>query len=141
MPALATLAAEQGTKVDIVVRPINLTTRTIGQTIAVIAAMASEQRDNPQLLRQNPDSAFVRNDTLRGTPVEVLRYAKRTVLWLATDDGRMLRFEGNNEAGTRPLVFDALQRGPQTVADPPSDGQVSLDQVQVIYDAAIASAG
>ena len=84
-------------------------------------------------------SAFVRTDTLRDTPVVVLRYGTSSVYWLAADDGRMLRFESNNTVGDRPVVVDVLGFREITVDGPPVDQVVDVADIADAYDAALAT--
>ena len=113
--------------------------RQLDQTLALLTGLASQQRDNPLLVQQEPGSAFVRTDTLRDTPVVVLRYGTSSVYWLAADDGRMLRFESNNTVGDRPVVVDVLGFREITVDGPPVDQVVDVADIADAYDAALAT--
>ena len=113
--------------------------RQLDQTLALLTGLASQQRDNPLLVQQEPGSAFVRTDTLRDTPVVVLRYGTSSVYWLAADDGRMLRFESNNTVGDRPVVVDVLAFREITVDGPPVDQVVDVADIADAYDAALAT--
>jgi hypothetical protein len=116
-----------------VVRPADPTGRQLDRLIALVMALASEQADNALLIQQTAGSAFLRTDDLRATPVEVLRYGTRNLYWLALDDGRLLRFEGNAGAGTAPTVIDLMAFGPVSVNAPPVDALVPVDQVAPWY--------
>ena len=61
---------------------------------------------------------FLRDDALRGVDVQVLRYGKRNVFWIAEDTGLLLRFEGSNELGNQPILIDFREHGPQDVSFP-----------------------
>jgi hypothetical protein len=139
---LTTLLAQTGLEsVAFVARPVDLERRDLDQTLALVTGLASEQRDNPLLIAQTDGSGFLRADTLRDAEVSVLRYGPLTTYWLAEDDGRMLRFEGNNTPGTRPVVIDLLALGARTIAGPPANQVVDVSEVQELYDAAVAAPG
>jgi len=138
---LDVILAETGRgAIRFVARPVD-TTRYLDEVIGTVAGLASEQRDNPQLIQQNEDSEFVREDILRDVPTNVLRYGALTTYWLAKDDGRMLRLEGNNSLGTRPLVCEILTLGPQTIQGPRVDEVVDVADIQAIYDGFVAVDG
>jgi hypothetical protein len=107
--------------------------RDLDRAIAIVAGLASEQRDNPLLIQQETGSSFVRNDTLRGVEVEVLRYGTRNLYWIDAATGLLLRFEGNSAAGGQPVVVDILQRGPQTITGPIATDVVGIDLVRDFY--------
>ena len=122
-----------------VVRDPDPVGRQLDQALALVTALAAEQRDNPLLIEQEPGSAFVRTDTLRDVPVVVLRYGERAVYWLAADDGRLLRFESDNETNTRPVVFDVMAFSDVTIDGPPVDQIVDVADLGDLYDAALAT--
>jgi len=122
-----------------VVRDPDPVGRQLDQTLALVTGLASEQRDNPVLIEQEPGSAFVRTDTLRGTDVVVLRYGQAATYWLAADDGRMLRFESDNSTGTRPVVFDVLEFREVTIDGPPVELITDVADLGDIYPAALAT--
>ena len=122
-----------------VVRDPDPVGRQLDQALALVTALAAEQRDNPLLIEQEPGSAFVRTDTLRDVPVVVLRYGERAVYWLAADDGRLLRFESDNETNTRPVVFDVMAFSDVTIDGPPVDQIVDVADLGELYDAALAT--
>lgn len=122
-----------------VVREPDPTGRQLDQALALVTALAAEQRDNPLLIEQEPGSAFVRTDTLRDVPVVVLRYGERAVYWLAADDGRLVRFESDNETNTRPVVFDVLAFSDVAIDGPPVDQIVDVADLGDLYDAALAT--
>ena len=98
-----------------------------------------EQHDNPLLIKQTEGSGFLRADELQGVPADVLRYGPLTTYWLASDDGRMLRFEGNNTPGTRPVVIELLSFGSQAIEPPPSDQIVDASEIQELYDGVVSA--
>jgi hypothetical protein len=136
----AVLAQTGRDGITFVARPVD-TSRYLDEVIASVAGVASQQRDNPQLLQQSEESEYLREDVLRDVPVTVLRYDKLTTYWLAADDGRMLRLEGNNTPGTRPLVLDILTQGPQTIDGPAVDAVIGVEEIQDIYDGFVAADG
>lgn len=98
---------------------------TMDALVAVVAALASESRENPLLLQQN-GVQLERRDTLGTTPVEVFLYGDRTRIWVEEGTPHLMRFEGNNSSGNRPLVVDLTNPGPRELALPP--GSVVLDE-------------
>ena len=100
-----------------IVRKPNMN-RRIDQVISIIMGLAAEQPENSQLILQKPGSVFLRDDALRGVDVQVLRYGKRNVFWIAEDTGLLLRFEGSNELGNQPILIDFREHGPQDVSFP-----------------------
>jgi hypothetical protein len=137
--ALNALLAQSGRPgVSFVVRDPAPDTRPLDQAVALVTGLSAEQRDNPLLIAQTEGSAYVRTDTLRDTPVVVLRYGDRATYWLAADDHRLLRFESDNATRTRPVVVDVLAFGAQQIAGPPVDAVVDVAEVRDQYDAAVA---
>jgi hypothetical protein len=102
--------------------------RTLDSLVAVVAALASESRENPLLLQQN-GVQLERRDTLGSTPVEVFLYGDRTRLWVEEGTSHMLRFEGNNSTGNRPVIVDLTDPGPRELVLP--EGAVVLDESEL----------
>jgi hypothetical protein len=107
--------------------------RDLDRVIALVAALASEQRDNPLLIQQAAGSAFLRTDTLRGVDVLVLRFGTRNVYWVDSATGELMRFEGNSASGMQPVVIDILTRGSQTITGPAATDVVGIDLVREFY--------
>ncbi len=116
---LAGLGFPQGAWIS---RPVDQR-RRIDQVIAVVTGLAVARPENAVLIQQVAGSAFLRIDTLRGKEVEVVRYGERSIYWIDPASGRMLRFEGNNSAGTLPVVVDFGQEIADQVV-PPAGAQV-----------------
>jgi len=110
-------------------------TRQLDRLIGLIVGLASEQPDNALLVQQKEGSEFMRNDTLRDTSVEVLRYGNRNIYWLDAANGSMLRFEGNSAAGNAPVVIDILERKAVDAPRPVESDVVPVDQVAEAYAA------
>jgi len=104
----------------VLVRAPNMNLR-LDQMLGVITGLATQQPENAQLILQNPTAEFVRNDTLSGSDVMVLRYGERSLYWVATDSQRLMRFEGNNKNGTLPIIIDFPEAGERTVDFPAED--------------------
>jgi hypothetical protein len=102
--------------------------RRIDQVIAVVTGLATKRPENAVLIRQEEGSSFMRNDTLRGTAVEVLRYGQRSIFWIDVATGRMLRFEGNDTEGTLPIIVDFLPHITTAITPPGPEDVVSLDE-------------
>ena len=116
-----------------VARPPEPATKQIDRLLAILIGLALEQPENAILLQQTEGSAFLRDDVLRGQDAEVLRYGTRNVYWLATDDGTMLRFEGNSSGGNAPTVIDFLELGPVDVPRPVAKDVVPASAIPEIY--------
>lgn len=119
---LAGLGLPQGAWIS---RPVDQR-RRIDQVIAVVTGLAASRPENAVLIQQQAGSVFLRSDTLRGTEVEVVRYGERSIYWIDPLNGRMLRFEGNNTAGTLPIIVDFRQEGAGLVTPPSAEDVVSV---------------
>jgi len=106
--------------------------RRLDQVIAIVTGLAAEVRDNAQLIMQTEGSAFVRTDTLRGRPVDVLRYGTRNLYWIDAETGDMLRLEATSKDGSIPTVVDILQRGEVDVPEPDT-GVVEASAIDELY--------
>lgn len=115
-------------------RPPATSTRQIDRAIAIVMALASEERQNPVLIQQEDGSAYLRDDTLRDSDVEVLRYGQRNQYWLSVDDATLMRFDGNSANGSAPIVVDLLQRGVQDIPRPADAEVLAIDAVPEIYE-------
>jgi hypothetical protein len=107
--------------------------RRLDQIIAIITAMANERAENASLITQQPGSAYLREDSLRGRPVTVLRYGQRNLYWIDAESGDLLRLEGVSREGSLPLVIDILERGPREIPLPDPGQVVSVDAVAGPY--------
>jgi hypothetical protein len=114
--------------------------RLLDRALAIVVGLASTQRENPQLLMQKVGSAYVREDTLRSTAVTVLRFGERNLYWMDAATKKMLRFEGNAQAGSAPTIIDLLSRGTQTIDFPAQDEAIEVSAMQELYDALRAGA-
>lgn len=108
------------------------TERRLDQVIAIVTGLAAEVRDNAQLIMQTEGSAFVRTDTLRGRPVEVVRYGTRNLYWIDAETGDMLRLEATSKDGSMPTIVDILQRGAVDVTRP-DGGVVEVAEIEELY--------
>lgn len=112
------VAEQRITGAPFVLRGVDTSQRTADRLIAIVLGLATERPDNAQLMLQKPEAGFVRRDVLRGVDVVVLRYSERTLLWIDSDSGALLRFEGNDRQGTAPVVVDLIALGPVEVELP-----------------------
>jgi hypothetical protein len=139
-PTLNALAKTLGRgDFDWVARPATESNRELDAALAIVTGLASQQRDNPQLFGSKAGSAFLRTDTLRETPVEVLRFGERVIFWVSTTDGTMMRLESNSENGLRPRVVDILTRGTQTIREPEPSRVVDVALLNELYEADTSS--
>ena len=101
-----------------VARPVDVESRRLDVLISTLMGMGMEQPENAVLIRQKEGSAHVRDDELRGTKVEVLRYGDRLTMWIDPLTGDLMRFEGTNSRRTFPIIIDILRIGKVRIADP-----------------------
>lgn len=106
------------TGVNYVAREIDLKARRLDVLLSAVMGMGMEQPENAVLVRQKEGSAHLRDDELRGTKVQVLRYGDRLALWIDPVTGDLLRFEGTNAARTFPIIIDILSKGPRSIDGP-----------------------
>lgn len=109
---------------EYVARAPSPATRTIDRLVAVVAALAGQQRDNPLLIQQTPGSASFGVQTLGGRDVEVLRFGDENRYWLDAETGELVRFEQPPSADRDAFVLDFTDRGPQSVILPPIDATI-----------------
>ena len=139
VPSLTALAERLGEpRADFYVRPPDVVNRHLDAMIQLLTSLGSEQRDNAVLISQQPGTAWMRSDTIPTTnePVDVLRYGQHTIYWLAADGVTLLRFEGNNSAGTRPVLIDLRDHGPRTIEFPQREDAIETALVAELYAAA-----
>lgn len=116
----------------LIARVPNLDLR-IDQVLAILSGLASEQRDNAQLILQTEGSAFLRDDSLRGRAAHVYRYGTRNIYWVDSETGEMLRLEATSAKGGLPTVVDIIERKSVTVPEPPSSRVVRASDIGELY--------
>jgi hypothetical protein len=122
----AILAATK-VKDPVLVRRPETTRRRLDQVIAVLTGLAAEQAENAQLVLQMEGSAFLRTDELRGRAVDVMRYGQRSIFWIDSENGRMLRFEGTNKLGNQPIIVDIVKHEAQKIQLPPEKNLIVVE--------------
>lgn len=139
LPVLNDLLVARGqTGVEFVARPPDADGRQIDRAIALLVGLASEAPDNPVLVQQKQGSAFLRDDVLRGESVQVLRFGDRTIYWLDSN-GSMVRFEGNSESLSAPIIIDVIERGAPSFQYPDPGSIILIDAVREMYDALLGA--
>ena len=115
-------------------RPMDTSAYQLDGLLGVVFGLATQQRDNPELISQS-GAKWLRHDNLRGTPVDVFEYSPKSRFWIEQGGTRLLRFEGNNDTLTRPIVIDVTELGKVTV--PPFDDAdvVTPQALNGLYDA------
>ena len=109
-PALDEAIAARGIKQgSYLMRSADLQHRRLDMLISIVTKLAMKTPENAQLIRQKEGTAYLRDDILRGTKVQVLRYGNNVILWIDPETGNLLRFEGRNSAGTLPVIVDILE--------------------------------
>lgn len=107
--------------------------RRLDQMLEVVTALATAKRENPLLLQQRTQATFIREDTLRGTPVWLLRYGPRTIVWVNPKTGQMLRFESSNKDRTAPIVVDIEPNRTVRIRPPRPEYVVSAQALGDVY--------
>jgi hypothetical protein len=130
------LAAIDLPSVRFIARPPDSERRLLDRTIGILVSLASTERDNALLIQQKEGSLFLRSDVLRGQKVFVLRYGKSLRYWVDQSTSELLRFEGDSNSGTAPIVIDFMAFGQRTIAQPPQDSVVAVSEISELYDAA-----
>jgi hypothetical protein len=109
-PALDAVLGEKGiTPGSYLLRAADVQHRRLDMLIGILTGLALKVPENAQLIRQKEGTAFLREDSLRNTKVDVLRYGQNVILWIDPETGNLLRFEGRNSAGTLPVIVDILE--------------------------------
>ena len=138
LPALTALAGQVGEpSVEFYVRAPDTENRHLDAMIQLVTSLGAEQRDNAVLIAQQPRTAWLRADTMpsTGAAVDVLRYGERTIYWMEAGGVTLLRFEGNNSVGTRPVLVDLRDHGPRTIEFPPATDVIETSRVAELYAA------
>jgi hypothetical protein len=121
LPGLTEAVAAKGRPgVKYVSRPLT-TSSPQDVVLNLLLGTASQQRENPALIQQGTeqgDSAFLRTDTLRNTPVDVYRFGKKTTYWVGRDDGVLMRFEATLAIAPGVTVIDFLEHKPVSIPGP-----------------------
>jgi len=115
------------------------TGRQIDGLLGLVLGLASEQRDNPQLVQQTETALFVRTDTVRDQPVSVMRY-DGSEFWLDAT-GTILRYNATTSDGNRPVTIDFLTLAVQEVSPPQANTVIPYENVSVAYDALMLAPG
>ena len=133
IPSLVALAEEQDMGGFLwVARAADVDTYRVDSQLAILRALASDVRENPQLLRQN-GVTWERDDTLNEVAVEVFQYGDSTRFWVQKGTTRLVRFEGNSSDGTNPVVIDLSDPGERTIDLPTLDETVAIQDVAELY--------
>lgn len=139
IPSLVALAEDQGTGgFRWVARAVDTETYRVDSQLAILRALSSDVRENPQLLRQN-GVTWVRDDALNGVEVEVFQYGESTRFWVQKGTTRLLRFEGNNSDGNNPVIIDFSDPGARTIALPALDETIAVQEIAELYALARAT--
>lgn len=139
-PALTrTLATMGKTNIEFFARRPDKTNRLLDRVIAVLVGLAAPERENALLVQQADGSAFMRSDELRGREVSVLRYGRNLRYWIDPAKTELVRFEGDSDSGTAPVVVDVLAVGQRTIEAPASDSVIDASTIRELYEASLDS--
>ena len=87
-----------------------------------VNALASTQRDNPQLLQfgdpKNAAAEFLRTDTVNGVPVEVFTQGGKVRFWVTIDTGMLAKVDADLGGFAGPTVITFAKVGPIDLASP-----------------------
>jgi hypothetical protein len=132
IPGLTEAVAAKGRPgVNFVSRPLT-TSSPQDVVLNLLLGTASQQRENPALIQQGTDkgdSAFLRTDTLRNTPVDVYRFGKKTTYWVGHDDGVLMRFEATLAIAPGVTVIDFLEHKPVSIPGPKASEVVFASEI------------
>jgi hypothetical protein len=132
IPGLTEAVAALGRPgVTFVSRPLT-TSSPQDVVLNLLLGTASQQRENPALIQQGTDkgdSAFLRTDTLRNTPVDVYRFGKKTTYWVGHDDGVLMRFEATLAIAPGVTVIDFLEHKPISIPGPKASEVVFASEI------------
>lgn len=115
-------------------RPLDPTSYDLDGLLGLLAGLATERRDNPELIQQG-GATWLRSAELRGMTVDVFEYSEQARFWVEAGTSRLVRFEGNNTALTRPIVIDVLELGPVEPPDPAADEVIDYADLGDLYQA------
>jgi hypothetical protein len=88
----------------------------LDQVLVLIDALASEQRDNPALLRQG-DARYAGTDRVGSVDVDVFTFGERST-YLVDGEGRLVRVRAVLGTTTKPAIIDITGVGPRVVELP-----------------------
>ena len=132
IPGLTEAVAAKGRPgVNFVSRPLT-TSSPQDVVLNLLLGTASQQRENPALIQQGTaqgDTAFLRTDTLRNTPVDVYRFGKKTTYWVGHDDGILMRFEATLAIAPGVTVIDFLEHKPVSIPGPKTSEVVFASEI------------
>ena len=87
-----------------------------------VNALASTQRDNPQLLQfgdpKNAAASFLRNDVVNGAPVEVFTQGGKVRFWVTRDTGMLVKVDADLGGFAAPTVITFTNVGPIALHSP-----------------------
>lgn len=113
-------------------RPADPSGRQVDNLVAIIAALASTQRDNPLLIQQRPNAMDLGDQRVGDVLVERLSYSEDSEFWLAQDDGRLLRYLLTTPGRT--VTVDLVELAPQTVVGPAEDQVTAISEFSALYE-------
>ncbi len=112
-------------------RPADPATYDLDSLVAVVMALAAPQRENSLLIQQN-GVQWLRTDDSSGVEADVFQYGDATRVWLEADGIMMMRFEGNNSDGDRPVVVELADQGPRDIDLPATPEVTSIQDISDI---------
>ena len=116
-----------GVRQPVLIRKPDISGRRLDQVVSVVVGLASQQAENAQLILQTSGSAYMRKDELRGRSVDVMRYGQRSIFWIDSESGHMMRFEGANKLGNQPILVDIVKHDEVTIQFPPKASWVVVE--------------
>jgi hypothetical protein len=142
------MAARGREGVRFVARPIDGSTATLDRVVAFLDAIASDRAENPLLLRQRPEVAYLGREEVDGISADRYQASNSAQFWLSTATGpgagRIVRIDARFAGLEEPVGVRLREHGAQTLSFPP-DAQVVVasevpDLIAQLTDAAKAGA-
>jgi len=115
-------------------RPPDTKNNGLDRALELVVKLASQQRDNPVLLRQQAGTGWLRKDRTQGRAVDVYAYTDKIRHWVATDDGRLLRLEAEIGGFTQATIVDITSVGEQKILGPKRVDVVPIASANDIYE-------
>ena len=131
------LAARGHPGIAFLQRPVSIRTNPLDQVITLIASFSSARAENPVLLRQG-DTSFEGVGTVRGRPVQKLRFGRST--YSVADDGFAYQIDTRFVSIDGPIVIGFTDHGLKTLEPLNPTAALPLAQYVDVYNSLVDSA-
>lgn len=130
------LAARGHPGIAFLQRPVSIRTNPLDQVITLIASFSSARAENPLLLRQG-DTSFGGVGTVRGRPIQKLRFGRST--YSVADDGFAYQIDTRFVSIDGPIVIVFTDHGPKTLDQVDPTAVLPLAQYADVYNSLVGS--